>query len=315
LIKNFSTPSWDQSKSIEEFKNNKKNLISNMNMTKKSSQIKIAVVLNARNEEKVIAKTLQSVLDQKLPPYRIIVINDGSTDNTKKILEQFPTIELINNPVRNESYLARKELAGTINQGLTKLHNDNKCEYVWLIGGDLIFPQDYTYEIIKRMQRDSVVISSGVIEGEFSIEPRGGGRIVDWNFWKKIGMLYPVNYGWEGYLLLKANSLGYKTMSYTDLIISTQRKTGTKFNPKLYYYYGLALKALGYTVLYVLGKTLLFAKKKPVGAYYMLKGYFSPYSDLYEPELRNYVKNTQNKKLKNFDSEYINRFFTILKKS
>lgn len=281
------------------------------------SEIKksIAVVLNARNEEKVIQKTVESIINQKLPPYRIIVINDGSTDDTKKILSKFPTIELIDRPVRNESYLARKELAETINLGLSKLHNDEKCEYVWMVGGDLIFPPEYTCEIIKRMERDSVAISSGVIEGEFSIEPRGGGRIVDWQFWKKIGMLYPVNYGWEGYLLLKANSLGYKTTSYPDIVISTQRKTGTKFNPKLYYYYGLALKALGYTTLYVLGKTLLFSKKNIRGSYHMLKGYFSDYSDLYEPELREYVKKTQNKKLKKLDSEYVGRFFTILKKS
>ncbi|MDH3677828.1 MAG: glycosyltransferase family 2 protein [Nitrosopumilus sp.] len=280
-----------------------------MNEKKKS----IAVVLNARNEEKVIAKTLQSIFDQKLLPYRIIVINDGSTDDTKKVLSKFPTIELIDRPVRNESYLARKELANTINLGLSKLHNDERCEYVWLVGGDLIFPHEYTSEIITRMQKDSVAISSGVIEGEFSIEPRGGGRIVDWKFWKKIGMLYPVNYGWEGYLLLKANSLGYKTSSYPDLIITTQRKTGTKFNSKLYYYYGLALRALGYTTFYTLGKTLLFTKKTPKGAYYMLKGYFSNYSDLYESELRDYVKKTQNKKLKKM--EYFNRFLTILKKS
>ena len=282
-------------------------------MTKNLAEVKVAVVLNARNEEKGIAKTLQSILDQKLAPYRIIVINDGSTDDTKFFLSKFPTIELIDRPIRNESYLARKELADTINQGLTKLHNDNKCEFVWLVGGDLIFPPNYTLEIIRRMQKESIVISSGAIEGEFSIEPRGGGRIVDWNFWKKIGMLYPVNYGWEGYLILKANSLGYKTTSYPDLVITTQRKTGTKFNPKLYYYYGLALRALGYTVLYVLGKTLLFAKKKPKGAYYMLKGFFSNYSNLYEPELREYVKRTQTQKLKNFG--YIHRFFTILKKS
>jgi glycosyltransferase involved in cell wall biosynthesis len=273
----------------------------------------IAVVLNARNEEKVIEKTIQSIQNQKLPPYRIIVINDGSTDQTKKVLSKFPSIELIDNPVRKESYLARKELAATINQGLLKLHEDKRCEYVWLVGGDLIFSPEYTYEIVKRMQRDSVVISSGVIEGEFSIEPRGGGRVVDWEFWKKIGMLYPVNYGWEGYLLLKANSMGYKTHSYSDLIIRTQRKTGTKFNPKLYYYYGLALKALGYTKLYFIGKIFLFFKKSPKGAYYMLKGYFSDYSDLYEPELRAYVKQTQNKKIRRLDSEYFKRFFRILK--
>lgn len=276
-----------------------------MDKTKKS----IAVVLNARNEEKVIAKTLQSILNQKLPPYRIIVINDGSTDNTKEILSKFPTIEVIDRPVRKESYLARKELADTINQGLSKLHNDNNCEFVWMAGGDLMFPPEYSSNIVERMQKDSVVISSGVVEGEFSIEPRGGGRIVDWEFWKKIGMLYPINYGWEGYLLLKANSLGYKTVSYPDLIITTQRKTGTQFNPKLYYYYGLGLKALGYTNFYVLAKILIFARKKPKGAYYMLKGYFSDYNDLYEEELREFVKKTQMNNMKHLNPEYLKRFF------
>ena len=95
----------------------------------------VAVVLNVRNEEKHIEKTIQSILDQKLLPYRIIVINDGSTDNTKQILSNFSTIELIDKPVRNENYLARKELADTINQGLTKLHNDSRCQFVYLQSG------------------------------------------------------------------------------------------------------------------------------------------------------------------------------------
>jgi glycosyltransferase involved in cell wall biosynthesis len=270
----------------------------------------IAVVLNARNEEKVIAKTLQSILGQKLPPYRIIVINDGSTDNTKQILSKFPTIELIDNPVRHESHLARKELAATINQGLTKLQNDDNCEFVWMVGGDLIFPPEYTKEIIKRMENDSVVISSGVIENEFSIEPRGGGRIVNCDFWKGIGMLYPVNYGWEGYLIWKAQSLGFKTKSYPDIHIKTQRKTGTNFDPKIYYYYGLALKALGYSFLYTMGKILLFSTRKPIPAFYMLRGFFSSYDDLYELELRKYVKNTQNKNLLKFKN--LKRFISIL---
>ena len=300
---------WKKSKTNEEFKTDKNASISKIEMSKNPSTSKVAVVLNARNEEKVIAKTLQSILDQKLSPYRIIVINDGSTDNTKNILSKFPTIELIDRPIRNESYIARKELADTINQGLCKLHNDDICEYVWLVGGDVIFPPEYTFEIIKRMQDNSVVISSGVIEGEFSIEPRGGGRIVDWNFWKKIGMLYPVNYGWEGYLIWKAQSLGYKTKSYNDIYFTNQRKTGTNFNPKIYYYYGLALKAFGYSWFYAIGKILLFSKRKPKAAYYMLKGYFSKYNDLYERELREYVKNTQYKNL--FKFGYVKRFFSI----
>jgi len=253
----------------------------------------VAVILIVRNEEKFLGKAIQSVMEQDLKPYRIIAINDGSTDNTKQVLLKFPTVEIVDRPVRKESHLAKKELAMTINDGLVKLHNDSMCEYVWLTGGDLVFPQDYVKQIINRMQRDSVIISSGVIQGEYSTEPRGGGRIVDWGFWKKLGMLYPPNYGWEGYLVFKAKSMGYNTKSYSDIVFTAQRKTGMNIDPKRYYYYGLAFKALGYTLPYILANALFFSKKRSTAAVWILRGYFSNYDNLYEKELRNYVRRTQ----------------------
>ena len=271
---------------------------------------KIAAVLNVRNEEQYIKKSLQSILDQELAPYRIIVVNDGSTDKTKEIVEKFPRVELVNNPARNESYLGRKELAATINQGLVKLHNDTACEFAFLTGGDLVFPKDYLNSIVARMKHDSAVIASGAIEGEFSATPRGEGRIVDWNFWKKLGMLYPVNYGWEGYLVFKAQCMGYHTKYYEDLTIVSQRKTGTLFTSKKYYYYGLAHKALGYAPLYAIIKSLLFGKRKPQAGLAMLRGYFSNYDDLYEKELRDYVRATQSKN--QFSIKSAKRFFRIL---
>jgi len=271
----------------------------------------VAVVLNTRNECDLLDNSLNSILNQNLLPYRIIVINDGSTDKTKESLEKFENIEVINTPTRTESHLGRKELAQTINLGLKRLHDDNKCEYVWLSGGDLVYPTNYLSEITKRMKKDSSVISSGIVEGEFSIEPRGGGRVVDWKFWKKIGRLYPENYGWEGYLVWKALSMGYNSTSHSDLLIKTQRKTGSKFNPQTYYYYGLALKALGYAFTYTIMKVLLFAKRRPRAAFYILKGYLSNYDQLYEKELRDFIRDTQSSN--KFSKKYAQRFFKILR--
>ena len=50
---------------------------------------KIAVIIPVRNEEKFIGKTLTGLFNQDLQPYRIIVINDSSTDKTLEILEKF----------------------------------------------------------------------------------------------------------------------------------------------------------------------------------------------------------------------------------
>lgn len=277
-----------------------------------NEEIFVAIVLIARNEEKIISKTLECILNQSLKPYRIIVVNDGSKDKTEEIVSQFNTVELINRPPREESFLAKKELAETINLGLEKLRNDQKCQYVCIMGSDILYSENYLFEIISRMEKNTnLAIASGIIENEFSIEPRGGGRVVRCDFWRKIGFRYPENYGYEGYLVLKAQSLGYEVTSFQDIISSTQRKTGTHYNAKKYYYYGLGLKALGYTSSYVLAKSFLFFLKKPKGSFYMLKGYFSNYDNLYEKELRDYVKQTQSKSI--IDSKKHKRFFKTLR--
>ena len=79
---------------------------------------KVAVVLNARNEEKHLAKTLEYLLNQDLKTYRIIVVNDGSTDKTEDVATSFKEMEVINREKRKENFVAKKELAITINTGL-----------------------------------------------------------------------------------------------------------------------------------------------------------------------------------------------------
>lgn len=52
-------------------------------------QNKVSIIISAYNAEKYIAQTLQSVLAQSWPHLEIIVVNDGSTDNTRQIVEQY----------------------------------------------------------------------------------------------------------------------------------------------------------------------------------------------------------------------------------
>jgi len=275
-------------------------------MTKNLSAIKVTVILNARNEEKSLGKTLEILQSQDLQPYRIIVVNDGSTDKTSQIARSYG-VEIVERKQRKENFVARKELAETVNAGLEKLDNDD-CDFILLMSAEIHLPKNYLTEIVKRMENNpKLVIAAGVIREEYATVPRGPGRVVRYSFWKKLGLRYPINYWYEGYLLWKAQSMGYEIASFDDIISDTDRKTGVAYEPKRYYYYGLGLKALGYTTPYALARILLFSRKKPKGAYYMLKGFFSDYNELYESELRDYVKKTQIHNILHLNPKYIKR--------
>jgi len=58
-------------------------------MDKSITKTSISVVIPAHNEEKNIAKTLLSLLKQKLAPTEIIVVDNHSTDHTKQVILSF----------------------------------------------------------------------------------------------------------------------------------------------------------------------------------------------------------------------------------
>jgi glycosyltransferase involved in cell wall biosynthesis len=255
----------------------------------------IGVIIIARNEEDHIKNTLESVIAQTYHPYRIICVDDASIDNTSKIIKSYEQVELLKSTTQHESYLGKKELALIINLGLEELKKDCSVDFISILGADTILPKDYFSNLIERMENDEkIAITSGVISNEYSDVPRGSGRMVRSDFWRKIGSLYPVNYGFEAYLVLKAESMGYTTKTYKDLIILSQRKTGSKYSPKLYQYYGMAMKSLGYTLGYAIGKGFLLMLKRPSGGINLIQGYFSKDVTLYDPETRKYVRNLQN---------------------
>ncbi len=53
------------------------------------NEVKVTVLMPARNAEKYIAEAIRSVLEQTFTDYEILIINDGSTDGTANIVKQF----------------------------------------------------------------------------------------------------------------------------------------------------------------------------------------------------------------------------------
>ena len=256
---------------------------------------KISAIIPARNEENFIGETISALLKQETLPNRIIVVNDGSEDNTKKIVSTFQEVELVD--INNRGFNAQGTpiLASVINTGLNILRNDN-CQYVMILGADHILPRNYISVIVEQMDKyKELAICSGQIKGENSVFPRGSGRIVQVDFWNRIGLQYPLNYGFETYLLIKAQQLGYKIQILNNLISYTSRPTRKSYKRETYISYGKSLKALGYSPLYSMARISLISLKNPKGAYYMLQGYRSKDISLYEDDVRQFYKHLQYK--------------------
>lgn len=119
----------------------------------------LSVVLSTYNEEKYIAKSIQSILDQTYPYFEFIIVNDGSTDNTLQIIESFedPRIIIINK--------ANSGLPDSLNRGI------EIARYDWIArmdGDDIAEPDRFETQV--KYINDRV----GIIGGQFvSIDEEG----------------------------------------------------------------------------------------------------------------------------------------------
>ncbi len=277
-------------------------------MFMKNVKGRVATIIPARNEEKFIGETLAALLNQDITDNNIIVVNDGSEDKTKEVVNSFPNIELINIENRGFDAHGTPNLAKVINQGLEKLLPDVLYDYIMILGSDHILPSNYIRKIVDQMDDNrDIAICSGQIKGEKSKVPRGSGRIVRSDFWKTIGLQYPLKFGFETYLLIKAQQLGYRINVLNDLISLTSRPTRKSYKKETYVSYGKSLRALGYIQLYSAGRIGLISLKNPKGAFYMLKGYTSSDIEFYEEDFRSFLRYIQYVRLKQYMKSFLFR--------
>lgn len=84
--------------------------------------------MSCYNSEKTILRAIQSVLNQSYQDFELIIVNDGSTDNSEQIIKQFkdPRIKLINHSENKGSGLARRTAINNISgEYMTFLDSDD----------------------------------------------------------------------------------------------------------------------------------------------------------------------------------------------
>ena len=112
---------------------------------------KISVIIPIYNCEKFIKECLSSLIEQTFKNFEIICINDGSTDNTLKILKEFKELD-------NRIYVFNQNNTGpgiARNVGMNK----SKGEYLIFLDSDDIFKKTMLEELyIKIKENDSDVV-------------------------------------------------------------------------------------------------------------------------------------------------------------
>jgi glycosyltransferase involved in cell wall biosynthesis len=114
----------------------------------------VSVIIPVYNRESLIGETLDSVLTQTYQNWECIVVDDGSSDNSKGVVQQYSAkdsrIKLFERP----SY-HKPGGNGARNFGLEV----SKGEFIqWLDSDDLLHPQKIEYNLSKLGDRDKYVI-------------------------------------------------------------------------------------------------------------------------------------------------------------
>lgn len=99
----------------------------------------LSIIIPTYNSERFISQTIQSIITQTHKNFELIIINDGSTDNSKEIIESFndSRIKYYENP-------ENKGIVFTRNYGLQLAKGD----YIGMVDSDdIVYPEKFEEQI------------------------------------------------------------------------------------------------------------------------------------------------------------------------
>ncbi len=108
----------------------------------KKNESLVSAIITTKNEEKNIETCLKSIASQTYKNVEIIVVDNGSTDNTKKIARKYTALVFDKGPERSVQR----------NFGVRKA----KGEYVLMLDADMKLTEKVVEECIKEIQKEKV---------------------------------------------------------------------------------------------------------------------------------------------------------------
>ena len=258
-------------------------------------------IVTCRNSEIEIENAINSLLKQSAKPRYIIVVDDGSTDNTNSILQGIKlknkNIYIITNPDLGYDI---GRVVKNWNSAIDFAKNTNlePTDYHMISTDDTHYEELYADKIMSQMDYDDkIAISSGNYDNNTYTTPHGAGRFVRSSFFDNVLGRYPEKMGYESVILQLSLYHGFKNVVNNDARFSHTRPLGTNHQ---FYEFGASMRTLGYHPLFVLGRFIqCFSAGKPMGRlgairmlYYYLT--YEPkkegYDSMYDPEIRKAIR-------------------------
>ena len=110
----------------------------------------VSVIVPAYNHEKYIIDCIKSVINQTYSNIQIIVINDGSTDSTERVIKEF-----INSTNSDINFISKRNegICKTLNKGL----NLAKGKYISFLASDDMFAPQVIEKEVKFMENNKSI--------------------------------------------------------------------------------------------------------------------------------------------------------------
>ena len=247
----------------------------------------IYIVIPAHNEEKSIALTLDSLVNQTLLPKKVVVVNDNSTDDTQSIVETYTAkyswITIVNSNSSNE-HLPGSKIINAFYKGLNTL--DDNYDIICKYDADLIFPKNYLETLVGHFNSDNklgmvaglcyVYKSSTWVLEELTAKKhiRGALKTYRKDCFIEIGKLKHAM-GWDTIDELLAQYYGWDYKTDDSLHVKHLKPTGTNYGKSSIHLQGEAFYKLRYGFVLAFIASLKLAYKKK--SFTLFKDYISGY--------------------------------------
>ena len=250
------------------------------------------LITPAKNEEKYIQKTLDSIVSQTILPKRWVIVSDGSTDGTDEIVldycDKHDFIYLLRADAHNTRNFGSKVLA--FRAGVESLRH-LEYDFIGNLDADVSFDSHYFESLLKKFHEDTKLgvgggrvleLKKGVYKAPFGSKGRsvpGAIQLFRRECYEDIGGYIPLTLGGEdGVAEMMARMHKWNVESFSDLEVIHHRSKSFGIGCGILRYRyrgGLRDYFMGYNPTFFLLKALTRVVERPyiIGTLFRLAGY------------------------------------------